>query len=247
MFKVARNRRTALLLARVLLVCSLFVMGLAPSSRADDFKYTVTMDPTNRTGLFTSFSFQTKTLIGSDLESIDPHKIHMLEGPLPGSVLESFSIDNQSLAAHFVQPCSVTERCEEGIVGAGDDWTDESAHLISAMTSPGTYQFDFMDITNLVVAGGGVDQNDRFQDGSVTLLVTPKPKSGLESRVGQFSSGASFSDDGFIGATTYRQHEIDVTAVQRTPEPSSLLLLFIGLAALAFYVPRKMDKTQRLA
>ena len=69
----------------------------------------------------------------------------------------------------------------------------------------------------------------------------------FESRVGQFSNGPSFSDDGFIWDITYRQHEIDVTAVQPTPEPSSLLLLFIGLAALAFYVPRRMDKTQRLA
>lgn len=67
------------------------------------------------------------------------------------------------------------------------------------------------------------------------------------SRVGQFSNGPSFSDDGFIWDITYRQHEVDVTAVQRTPEPSSLLLLFIGLAALAFYAPRRMDKTQRLA
>jgi hypothetical protein len=67
------------------------------------------------------------------------------------------------------------------------------------------------------------------------------------SLVGEFSNRSSFSDDGFIGDITYRQHEIDVTAVQRAPESSSLLLLFIGLAALAFYVPRKIDKTQRLA
>ena len=75
------------------------------------------------------------------------------------------------------------ERCEEGIVGAGDDWANERAHLASAMTSPSTYQFDFTNITNLVAAGGGVDQYDTFQDpslsGSVTLMVTPEPNSGL--------------------------------------------------------------------
>ena len=49
---------------------------------------------------------------------------------------------------------------------------------------------------------------------------------------GQFSNGSSFWDDGYLWDVTYGQHEIDVTAV-RTPEPSSLLLLFVGLAALA--------------
>ena len=41
-----------------------------------------------------------------------------------------------------------------------DDWAKETAHLASAMTSPSTYQFDFINITNLVVVGGGVDQYD---------------------------------------------------------------------------------------
>jgi hypothetical protein len=63
---------------------------------------------------------------------------------------------------------------------------------------------------------------------------------------GQFANGSSFWDDGCLWDITYRQHEVDVTAVQ-APEPSSLLLLFIGMAALAFYAHRKMDKTQRLA
>ncbi len=66
------------------------------------------------------------------------------------------------------------------------------------------------------------------------------------SLVGQFSNGSSFSEDGYLWDVTYGQHEIDVTAV-KTPEPSSLLQLSIGLAALAFYVHRKMRKTQRLA
>lgn len=55
---------------------------------------------------------------------------------------------------------------------------------------------------------------------------------------GQFSNGSSFWDDGYLWDITHGQSEIDVTAVS-TPEPSSLLLLFIGLAALAFYAHRK--------
>jgi len=63
---------------------------------------------------------------------------------------------------------------------------------------------------------------------------------------GQFANGSSFWDDGYLWDITYRQHEIDVSAVQ-APEPSSLLLLFIGITALAFYAHRKMDKTESLA
>ena len=63
---------------------------------------------------------------------------------------------------------------------------------------------------------------------------------------GQFVNGSSFWDDNYLWNITYRQHEIDVTAVQ-APEPSSLLLLFIGMAVLTLYAHRKMGKTQHLA
>jgi len=63
---------------------------------------------------------------------------------------------------------------------------------------------------------------------------------------GQFANGSAFWEDGYLWDITYRQHEDDVTAV-KAPEPSSLVLLLIGLAALSFYTHRKMDKTQRLA
>ena len=39
---------------------------------------------------------------------------------------------------------------------------------------------------------------------------------------GRFANGSSFWDDGFLWDITYRQHEIDVTAVQ-APEPGSFL------------------------
>jgi hypothetical protein len=63
---------------------------------------------------------------------------------------------------------------------------------------------------------------------------------------GQFANGSSFWDDNYLWDITYRQHEIDVTAV-KAPEPSSLLLLFIGLSALAFFAQRKIYKTRHLA
>jgi hypothetical protein len=44
---------------------------------------------------------------------------------------------------------------------------------------------------------------------------------------GQFANGSSFWDDNYLWDITYRQHEIDVTAVQ-APEPSSFLFLAMG-------------------
>ena len=55
---------------------------------------------------------------------------------------------------------------------------------------------------------------------------------------GQFANGSSFWDDGFLWDITYRQHEVDVTAVQ-APEPSSLLLLGIGSLAIGAIAKRK--------
>ena len=55
---------------------------------------------------------------------------------------------------------------------------------------------------------------------------------------GQFANGSSFWDDGFLWDITYRQHEIDVTAVQ-APEPSSLLLLALGSLTIGTFVKRK--------
>ena len=66
------------------------------------------------------------------------------------------------------------------------------------------------------------------------------------SLVGQFSNGSSFWQDGFLWDISYGQHEIEVTAVS-APEPSSLLLLVLGLAALAFCVHKKMLTASHLA
>jgi fibronectin-binding autotransporter adhesin len=66
------------------------------------------------------------------------------------------------------------------------------------------------------------------------------------SLVGAFANGSYFCQDGYCWDVTYGRHEVDLTAVS-TPEPSSLLLLFVGLAALAFTVHRKMDRAKFVA
>jgi hypothetical protein len=66
------------------------------------------------------------------------------------------------------------------------------------------------------------------------------------SLVGQFSNGSSFWDDGYLWDVSYGQNQIDVKAVQM-PEPSSLSMLLIGLAVLAFCAHRSRVKTQHLS
>ena len=66
------------------------------------------------------------------------------------------------------------------------------------------------------------------------------------SLVGQFSNGSSFWDDGFVWDVNYGANQIDITAA-RSPEPSSLLLLCIGFAALALIARLRMAKTRLFA
>ena len=66
------------------------------------------------------------------------------------------------------------------------------------------------------------------------------------SLVGAFANGSYFCQDGYCWDVTYGRHEIDLTAVS-TPEPSSLVLLFVGLAAMAFTAHRKMDRAKFVA
>ena len=110
----------------------------------------------------------------------------------------------------------------------------------------GPVSHSFLDVSGNVMLGPGSLLDITLLNGFDPLNQTFSIMD-FESRVGQFSNGPSFSDDGFIWAITYRQHEIDVTAVQPTPEPNSLLLLFIGLAALAFYYTCPEKWTRRNA
>jgi hypothetical protein len=82
-----------------------------------------------------------------------------LESHLSGAVLRSVPI-SISHSGHFSFNLARWTKDARKVSGVLDDWAKETAHLASAMTSPSTYQFDFINITNLVVAGGGVDQYD---------------------------------------------------------------------------------------
>ena len=87
---------------------------------------------------------------------------------------------------------------------------------------------------------------------SISLLDGFEPSLGdtftimdYSSLVGQFSNSFIFFDDGCAWDVNYGPNQIDVTVVP-APEPSSLLLLCIGFAALALYA-QKMAKMYLLA
>ena len=61
---------------------------------------------------------------------------------------------------------------------------------------------------------------------------------------GQFANGSSFWDDNYLWDITYRQHEVDVTAVQ-APEPGTLSLLGVALVGLVLYRWRNWARSLR--
>jgi hypothetical protein len=84
MVKLGKIRRAAVLSVRLLPISSIFVIGLAPSARADDFQYTLTFDTFNAYGMDTSFSFDTTSLLGTTNASIDPSDVHIIAAPNSG-------------------------------------------------------------------------------------------------------------------------------------------------------------------
>jgi hypothetical protein len=109
----------------------------------------------------------------------------------------------------------------------------------------GPYSHSFLDVSGNVSLDSGALLDITLLNGYDPLHQTFSIMD-FASLNGQFANGSSFWDDNYLWDVTYRQHEVDVTAVQ-APEPSSLLLLFTGLAALALYAHRKMGKTQLFA
>jgi hypothetical protein len=70
----------------------LFVAGLlsaltVPSARADHFQYTISFDPLNSTGLAAIVSFETASLLGSAIVSIDPSSVQIIASPRDGASL----------------------------------------------------------------------------------------------------------------------------------------------------------------
>ena len=184
MFILVGNRSVAVVLARLLLVCSLFAIGLAPAARADEYQYTIAFDPLNLSGLSMSVMFDAASLPSSSALAIDPGSIQILNAPDPGS-----TVYNVSLYGDFVSMELRSETCPggcDGISGYLDHRTVGDASLLNPITGPGTYQFGptsdqqtvYSTLSEFVV-GGGPGTGPVNVEGSVTIAETPEPNSGL--------------------------------------------------------------------
>jgi hypothetical protein len=184
MFNLMGNRRAAVVLARLLLVCSLFAIGLGPAARANEYQYTITFDPLNLSGLSMGVMFDAASLPGTFGLAIDPGSVQILNAPDPGSTVSSVSVFGD-----FVSVELRSETCPggcDGIPGYLDHRTVGDASLLNPIAGPGTYQFGpssdqqtvYSTLSEFVV-GGGPGTGPVNLEGSVTIVVTPEPNTGL--------------------------------------------------------------------
>jgi hypothetical protein len=99
------------------------------------------------------------------------------------------------------------------------------------------YSHAFLDVSGNVILDPGAWLEISLLDGFNPLGLTFSVMD-FASLSGQFANGSSFWDDNYLWDITYRQHEIDITAV-RAAEPGSLLLLALGCLVVAAFAKRK--------
>jgi hypothetical protein len=192
----------------------------------------------SNTGLFTTSTNYTQTagstLVNGTLTATGGAIVNIQGGTLGGTGI----INGNVLMAGTMMPgdapgtLTIFGNYEQTGTGTFDELIGPLSH--SFLDVSGNVELDSGSLLEITLLGGYDPLNQ-------TLSIMD-----FGSLAGQFSNGSSFWDDNYLWDITYHQHEVDVTAVQ-APEPSSLLLLLLGLAPLAFFAHRKMDKMRRLA
>jgi hypothetical protein len=175
MLKLERNRRVVVLSARLLLVFSFFAIGLAPAARAEGYQYTVTFTDNTGMGFSAAVTFNTSSILNSSSTFIDPSDVQVLEA-IQGDSLDGLIFSGQNFDMDFTAPCSATVQGCTITPGQGNEIDNYRGVFNTPVTAPGTYSFDLVDMTHSV-DGGPFTQN--YFPGSMTLVMTPEPNSGL--------------------------------------------------------------------
>jgi hypothetical protein len=187
MVKLGKIRRAAVLSVGLSLISSIFVIGSAPSARADDFQYTVTFDTFNAYGMYTSFSFDTTSLLGTTNVSIDPSDVHIIAAPNSGGDV-TYNTESLTASSSGFRFSLIGRSGPDPCAGAFTNFncinTWGTGEFTNPITSPGTYQFDFVDLSKYVIGGGLLDevhtpQQYDLYSSNVSVILTPEPNSGL--------------------------------------------------------------------
>ena len=188
---------------------------------------------TNSSSLTTSSDYtQTtgRTIVDGALTATGGAIVRILGGTLSGSG----TINGNVVVGGTLMPGD-----DPGTLTIFGNYEQTGAGMFDELISP--YSRAFLDVSGNVVLQPGAALEITLLDGFNPLGSTVSIMD-FSSFSGRFANGWSFWDDGYLWDITYRQHEVDVTAVQ-APEPSSLLLLGFGALALgALARPRKVTK-----
>jgi hypothetical protein len=180
MVKLERNRRASVLLARVLLVCSFFAVGLAPSAKADEYQYTVSFAGASSFDLGgATVTFDTSSIINGPTV-IDPSSVQVLEAPQGDSLVSLFLNAGDFFSMSFFAPCGTTypnSRPCTNIANQNNEYDSYQGSFFTPVTAPGTYSFDEAVVEEEVI--GGTILQDGGVPATLTLVATPEPNSGL--------------------------------------------------------------------
>ena len=190
---------------------------------------------------FSSLRISSTGLFNTDFDYIQTAGSTMVDGKLTASSGAIVNIQGGTLGGtgtingNVLMAGTMAPGDAPGTLTIIGDYEQASTGFFEEQMSP--FSHAFLDVSGNVVLDPGALLEISLLDGFNPLGLTFSIMD-FSSLSGQFANGASFWDDNFLWDITYRQHEIDVTAVQ-APEPSSFLLLAIGSLTIGALAKRK--------
>lgn len=182
------------------------------------------------TGLFTTSTNYTQTagstVVDGTLTATGGALVNIQGGTLSGTG----TINGNVFMAGTMMPGDAP-----GTLTIVGNYEQASTGIFYEQMSP--YSQAFLDVSGNVTLDPGALLEISLLDGFDPLGLTFSIMD-FSTLSGQFANGSSFWDDNYLWDITYRQHEIDVTAVQ-SPEPGSPVLLGIGSLAIGALAKRK--------
>lgn len=155
-----------------------------------------------------------------------------------GSLSGSGTISGNVVVAGILQPGDAP-----GTLTIDGNYEQTDTGIFDELLSPQSQSL--LDVTGDIELDPGTSLEISLLDGFDPLGQTFDIMD-FASLTGEFSNGSSFWDDSYLWSIAYEQNQIDITATQ-APEPSSVLLLLMGIGMMALLSLRKLRKQRRIA